>query len=66
VGTWPWALVMLAFNLAMLAIALAMVGAAGQRARRAVEPQATLEAETHEEESHGADAERAPIAVGAH
>jgi hypothetical protein len=24
------------------------------------------EAETHEQEAHGADAERAPVAVGAH
>jgi len=35
VGTWPWALVMLAFNLAMIVVALALVGAAGRRARRA-------------------------------
>lgn len=35
IGTWPWALVMLAFNLAMIVVALALVGAAGRRARRA-------------------------------
>jgi len=66
VGTWPWALVMLAFNLAMIAVALAMVGATGRRARRATESRAMPEAETHEEEAHGVDAERAPVAVGAH
>ncbi len=62
-GTWPWALVMLVFNLAMLVVALALVGWAGQRARRAAEPREMPEAETHDE-AH--DAEHAPIAAGAH
>jgi NADH-quinone oxidoreductase subunit H len=43
VGTWPWALVMLAFNLAMIVVALALVGAAGRRARRAAGVQAATE-----------------------
>jgi len=62
-GTWPWALVMLVFNLAMLVVALALVGWAGQRARRAAEPREMPEVETHDE-AH--DAEHAPIAAGAH
>lgn len=42
-GTWPWALVMLAFNLAMIVVALALAGASGRRARRAVGVQAATE-----------------------
>jgi len=36
-GTWPWALMLLAFNLALIFAALALVGSAGRRARRAAE-----------------------------
>jgi NADH-quinone oxidoreductase subunit H len=69
-GSWPWALVMLAFNVAMIWVAFALVGAAGRRARTAVE----APAESHDESghgdehelAHGAQAEHAPAAVGAH
>jgi NADH-quinone oxidoreductase subunit H len=73
-GSWPWALVMLAFNVAMIWVAFALVGAAGQRARIAAEAPAEAPAEPHDESGHGdehelghgADAARAPAAVGAH
>jgi NADH-quinone oxidoreductase subunit H len=69
-GSWPWALVMLAFNLAMIWVAFAWVGAAGRRARRAVE----APAESHDESGHGgehalahdAQVGHAPAAAGAH
>ena len=73
-GSWPWALVMLAFNVAMIWVAFALVGAAGRRARRAAEAPAEAPAESHDESghgeehglAHGADAGHTPAAVGAH
>jgi NADH-quinone oxidoreductase subunit H len=71
-GTWPWALVLLVFNLAMVVAALALVSSAGRRARGAAESEAASPAEVHPEQAHGvgpahgADAESASIAVGAH
>jgi len=63
-GSWPWALAMLAFNLAMLLVAFALAGTAGRRARLAAEAPAS-EAEVDEEhEEHVANGE--PTAVGAH
>jgi len=69
-GSWPWALVMLAFNLAMIWVAFAWVGTAGRRARRAVE----APAESHDESghdgehvlTHDAEVGHAPAAAGAH
>jgi len=69
-GSWPWALVMLAFNVAMIWVAFALVGAAGRRARRAVQ----APAESHDESGHGgehalahdAQVGHAPAAAGAH
>ncbi len=69
-GSWPWALVMLAFNMAMIWVAFALVGAAGRRARMAVQ----APAESHDESVHGGehalahDVEvgHAPAAAGAH
>jgi NADH-quinone oxidoreductase subunit H len=63
-GTWPWALMLLAFNLALIFAALALVGSSGRRARRAAESPVTPVAETQQELAHGA--EGAPAAVGAH
>jgi NADH-quinone oxidoreductase subunit H len=63
-GTWPWALMLLAFNLALIFAALALVGSSGRRARRAAESPATPVTETQQELAH--DAEGAPAAVGAH
>jgi NADH-quinone oxidoreductase subunit H len=63
-GSWPWALVMLAFNVAMIGVAFALVGATGRRARMAAEAPAEVAAEasteSHDESGH------APAAVGAH
>jgi NADH-quinone oxidoreductase subunit H len=63
-GSWPWALVMLAFNVAMILVAFALVGAAGRRARVAAEAPAEIAVEapteSHDESGH------APAAVGAH
>jgi NADH-quinone oxidoreductase subunit H len=69
-GSWPWALVMLAFNLAMLFVALSFTGRAGRRARLAAEaaetevetPEDHKEPQSHDE--HAAHAE--PAAAGAH
>ena len=62
-GSWPWALVMLAFNVAMILVAFALVGAAGRRARVAaeapVEVAAEASTESHDESGH------APATVGA-
>ena len=55
-GSWSWALALLAFNLALIVAALALVGRAGRRARVAAESQEAPATEAHEE----------PIAVGAH
>jgi NADH-quinone oxidoreductase subunit H len=67
-GSWPWALVMLTFNTAMIVAAMALVGAAGQRARMAQEAPVEPEVEPHEEAERGLahGAERAPTAAGAH
>ena len=69
-GTWPWALVLLAFNLALILAALALVGAGGRRARLVAESPATPVAESQQESTHGDTlahgAEGAPAAVGAH
>ncbi len=63
-GSWPWALMMLAFNVAMILVAFALVGAAGRRARVAAEAPAEVTAgastESHDESGH------APAAVGVH
>jgi NADH-quinone oxidoreductase subunit H len=69
-GSWPWALVMLAFNVAMIWVAFALVGAAGRRARMAVQ----APAESHDESghdgehvlAHDAEVGHAPAAAGAH
>ena len=77
-GSWPWALMMLAFNVAMILVAFALVGAAGRRVRVAAEAPAEVAAEapteSHDESGHGeehglargADAGHAPATVGAH
>lgn len=74
-GSWPWALVMLAFNVAMILWAFALVSAAGRRARMAAQvPAEVTTAESHDESghgeerglAHGADAGHAPAAAGAH
>jgi len=71
-GSWPWAMVMLAFNAAMIAVALWLVGAAGRRTRRAVEAPTKSVAELRDESGHGEEpglehgADHAPAAVGAH
>jgi NADH-quinone oxidoreductase subunit H len=63
-GSWPWALAMLAFNLAMLLVAFALAGTAGRRARLAAETPAS-EAEANEEHEEPV-AHGEPTAVGAH
>jgi NADH-quinone oxidoreductase subunit H len=73
-GSWPWALVMLAFNVAMIVVAFSLVGAPGRRARMAAEAPAEAPTESHGESgngeehglTHGADAGHAPAAVGVH
>ena len=69
-GSWPWALVMLAFNLAMIWVAFALVGAAGRRARRAVEAPAESHAESGQGDEHALAHDEqvghAPAAAGAH
>jgi NADH-quinone oxidoreductase subunit H len=69
-GTWPWALMLLAFNLALIFAALALVGSGGRRARLAVESPASPVAEAQQELAHGDalahGAEHAPATVGAH
>jgi NADH-quinone oxidoreductase subunit H len=71
-GSWPWALVMLTFNTAMIVAAMALVSAAGRRARMVREAPAEPEVESHEEAWHGEEhglahgAEHAPTAAGAH
>jgi hypothetical protein len=65
-------MVMLAFNAAMIAVALWLVGAAGRRTRRAVEAPTKSVAELRDESGHGEEpglehgADHAPAAVGAH
>jgi len=68
VGSWPWSLLMLAFNVAMLLVALGLVGAAGRRARLAAEasPEAKVAHQEHEEHGHEEHAAHEPAAVGAH
>ncbi len=69
-GTWPWALMLLAFNLALIFAALALVGSGGRRARLAVESPASPVAEAQQELAHGDalahGAEHALATVGAH
>jgi NADH-quinone oxidoreductase subunit H len=69
-GSWPWALVMLAFNLAMIWVAFAWVGAAARRARRAVEAPAELHDESGQGGEHALAHDEqvghAPAAAGAH
>ena len=71
-GSWPWAMVMLAFNATMIAVALWLVGAAGRRTRMAVEAPTKPVAELRDESGHGEEpglehgADHAPAAVGAH
>jgi hypothetical protein len=55
-GSWPWALLMLAFNLAMLFIAFAIVGSAGRRVRL-TEETPSAESDTHD--AHGGHEESA-------
>jgi len=69
-GTWPWALWMLAFNVALLLVAFALVGSAGRHARVAEEAPAA-EADARDEhgeqphhEEHAAHGE--PAAAAAH
>jgi len=56
IGTWAWSLVLLVFNVALVIVALALVGMSGRRARLAAEPQAESTAQPHQE----------PAAVGVH
>jgi NADH-quinone oxidoreductase subunit H len=71
-GSWPWALVMLAFNVAMIWVAFALVGTAGRRARVTAEAPTETFAEPHEESGHGDEHElahggdHAPAVAGAH
>ena len=67
-GSWPWALVMLTFNTAMIVVAMALVGAAGRRTRTVREAPVEPEVEPHEEAEHGLahGPEPAPTAAGAH
>lgn len=73
-GSWPWALVMLAFNVAMIWVAFALVGTGGRRARMTTESPGVAPAASHDELghadehelAHGPDAAHAPAAASMH
>jgi NADH-quinone oxidoreductase subunit H len=67
-GTWPWALTMLAFNLALIVVALALVGSAGRRVRRTESSELASEehVELAHEEALSHDVDQTPAVAGVH